>query len=89
VAEVKVMSTGAVESMVKLFAPIFERETGDKANLNFGTAGGLRARLEKGEQADLIILPAAVIEAMEKAGKLAPGSRIDLGRTVTGIAVKE
>jgi molybdate transport system substrate-binding protein len=89
VAEVKVMSTGAVESMVKLFAPVFERETGHKANLNFGTAGGLRARLEKGEQADLIILPAAAIEMMEKAGGIVPGSRTDLGRTVTGIAIKE
>src|SRR5581483_11509321 len=79
VAEIKVMSTGAVEPMVKLFAPVFERETGHKANLNFGTAGGLRARLEKGEAADLIILPAAAIEAMDKAGQLVPGSRTDLG----------
>ncbi len=88
-AEVKVMSTGAVESMVRMFAPIFERQSGHKANLNFGTAGGLRARLEKGEQADLIILPAAAVEAMEKAGGLVPGSRTDLGRTITGIAIKK
>ena len=88
-AEIKVMSTGAVEPMVKMLAPVFERETGHKANLNFGTAGGLRARLEKGEQADLIILPAATIETMEKAGAIVPGSSIDLGRTVTGIAIKE
>ena len=88
-AEVKVLSTGAVEPMVKLFAPTFELETGHKTNLNFGTAGGLRARLEKGEEADLIILPAAAIEMMEKAGSLMPGSRTDLGRTVTGIAIKE
>lgn len=88
-ADIKVMSTGAVEPMVKWFAPIFECETGNKANLNFGTAGTLRARLEAGEAADLIILPAAAVEAMDKAGKLVAGSRIDLGRTVTGIAVKE
>jgi len=89
VADIKVMSTGAVEPMVKLFAPVFERETGHKANLNFGTAGGLKARLETGETADLIILPAAAIEAMEKAGGIVAGSRTDLGRTVTGIAIKE
>jgi molybdate transport system substrate-binding protein len=88
-AEIKVMSTGAVEAMVKLFAPVFERETGHKANLNFGTAGGLRARLDGGEKADLIILPAAAAEAMDKAGKLVAGSRTDLGRTVTGVAVKQ
>jgi molybdate transport system substrate-binding protein len=89
VADIKIMSTGAVEPMVKFFAPVFERETGHKANLNFGTAGGLRERLGKGEQADLIVLPAAAMEAMDKAGKLVAGSRTDLGRTVTGIAIKE
>jgi molybdate transport system substrate-binding protein len=89
VTPVKVMSAGAVESMVRLLGPAFERETGHKLNLNFGTAGSLRARLDGGEQADLVILPAAAIEAMEKAGRLVPGSRADLGRTVTGVAVRE
>ena len=88
-AEIKVMSTGAVEPMVKMYAPVFERETGHQANLNFGTAGGLKVRLEKGETADLVILPAAAIEAMEKVGAIVVGSRTDLGRTVTGIAIKD
>jgi molybdate transport system substrate-binding protein len=88
VAAIKVMSTGAVESMVKLLAPNFER-AGHKADLHFGTAGALRKRLDAGEAADLIVLPAAAMEAMDKAGKLVPGSRTDLGRTVTGIAIKD
>jgi molybdate transport system substrate-binding protein len=29
------------------------------------------------------------MEAMDKAGKLVPGTRTDLGRTITGIAIKE
>jgi molybdate transport system substrate-binding protein len=89
VAEIKVMSAGAVESMVKSLGAEFERLSGHKLNLHFGTAGSLRGRLEGGEQADLVILPAAVIEAMEKAGRFVPGSVTDLGRTVTGVAVKE
>jgi molybdate transport system substrate-binding protein len=88
-AEIKVMSTGAVESMVRALGPAFERKTGHTLNLNFGTAGSLRDRLDGGEQADLVILPAAAIEAREKAGAFIPGSRTDLGRTVTGVAVKE
>lgn len=87
-AEIKVMSAGAVESMVRQLGPAFERQSGHTLNLNFGTAGSLRARLEGGERADLVILPAAVIEAMEKAGTFVRGSRTDLGRTVTGVAVK-
>jgi len=88
VAEIKVMSAGAVESMVRQLGPAFERQSGHTLNLNFGTAGSLRARIEGGERADLVILPAAIIEAMEKAGTFVRGSRTDLGRTVTGVAVK-
>ena len=88
-ADVKVMSAGAVEPMVKRLGPAFETETGHRLDLHFGTAGSLRGRLESGEGADLVILPAAVIAALEQASALVPGSVMDLGRTVTGVCVKE
>ena len=89
VADIKVMSAGAVQSMVTALGAEFERETGNKLNLNFGTVGALRDRLQGGETADLVILSASAIEALEKTGMFVPGSRTDLGRTVTGVAVKE
>ena len=88
-ADIKVMSAGAVEPMIRLLGPAFEKATGHKLDLNFGTAGALRGRLEAGEGADLVILPAAVVAALEKAGLCAAGSALDLGRTVTGVCVKE
>jgi molybdate transport system substrate-binding protein len=89
VAEIKVLSCGAVESMVKALGAEFERATGNKLDLKFGTAGSLRARFEGGELPDLIVLPAVMTEALEKAGRFVSGSRVDLGRTVTGVVVKE
>jgi molybdate transport system substrate-binding protein len=89
VAEIKVLSAGAMQSMVALLGADFERETGHKLNLNFGTAGALRERLKGGEQADLAVLPDLVIASLEKEGMFVSGSRVDLGRTVTGVAVKE
>jgi molybdate transport system substrate-binding protein len=89
VAEIKVLSCGAVESMVKALGAEFERASGNKLNLNFGTAGSLRARFEGGEVPDLIVLPAAMTGALEKAGRFVPGSCVALGRTVTGVVVKE
>ena len=88
-ATIKVMSAGAVEPMVRLLGPAFETESGHRLDLNFGTAGALRARLESGEGADLVILPAAVIAALEQAGAVLPGSAQHLGRTVTGVCIKE
>jgi molybdate transport system substrate-binding protein len=74
--------------MVTAIGDEFERATGHRLDLNFGTAGAMRRRVETGEVTDLVILPTAMIAALEKNGSLFPGS-IDLGRTVTGVAVRE
>ena len=87
--ETKVMSAGAVKSMVAALAAEFERETGNKLNLNFGTAGSLRERIKNGEVADLVILSESAIAELAKLGLVVPGSSTDLGRTVTGVVVRE
>jgi len=87
--KIKVMSAGAVASMVQAIGPEFEKATGHRLDLNFGTAGSLRDRLQNGEQADLVILSASAIDTLAKTGMFEPGSRTDLGRTVTGVVVRE
>jgi molybdate transport system substrate-binding protein len=88
-AEIKVMSAGAVKSMLVALGTEFERETGNKLNLNFGTAGSLRERIQNGETADLIILSESAIASLDKLGLFVAGSITDLGRTVTGVVVRE
>ena len=88
-ATIKIMSAGAVQAMVTAIGGEFEKATGHRIDFNFGTAGSLRDRLKGGEPADLVILPDASMEALDKGGALAPGSRTDLGRTVTGVVVRE
>jgi molybdate transport system substrate-binding protein len=83
------MSAGAVMSMVTALGDEFARATGHKLDLNFGTAGALTERLKAGETADLVILSASAIETLEKTGMFVPGSRKDLGRTVTGVVIKD
>jgi molybdate transport system substrate-binding protein len=89
VATIKVLSTGAVESMVRALGPAFEKKSGHTLDLAFNTAGGVRKRLAAGDAFDVIVLPTADIQAMAKEGKVVPGSVTDLGRTVTGVAVRE
>jgi len=87
--DIKVMSAGAVASMVEVLGAEFEKATGHKLDLNFGTAGALRDRLKAGEQADLVILSESAIDALEKTGLFVAGSRTDVGRTVTGVVVRD
>src|SRR5262245_2197373 len=83
------MSAGAVKSMVAALGAEFERESGEKLDLNFGTAGALRERIKNGETADLVILSQSAIAELGKLGLVIPGSVTDLGRTVTGVVVRE
>jgi len=89
VAATKVMSAGAVKSMVAALGAEFERDTGHKLDLNFGTAGSLRDRIKGSEAADLVILSQTYIADLAKLGFVVPDSAIDLGRTVTGVVVRE
>ena len=87
-ADLKVMSAGAVESMVTALGKEFERDGGNKLTLVFNTAGSLRERLKNGEAADLVILSQSAIASLDAPGMFVPGSVTDLGRTVTGVAIR-
>jgi molybdate transport system substrate-binding protein len=89
VADIKVMSAGAVKTMVAALGGEFERDTGHRLDLNFGTAGSLRERIKKGEVADLVVLSESAIVELAKLGLVVSGTATDLGRTVTGVIVRD
>lgn len=88
-SEIRVMSAGAVKSMITALGAEFERESGKKLNLNFGTAGSLRERIKNGEVADLVILSESAIAELANLGMVIPATMVDLGRTLTGVVIRE
>ena len=88
-ARIKVMSAGAVQSMVTALGNEFANANGHELDLNFATVGTLRERLSGGEQTDLAILSESAIAALDKAGLFVPGSIRNLGRTRTGVVIRE
>lgn len=88
-SDLKVLSAGAVKSMVAALGAEYERASGTKIDYVFNTAGSLRQRIEEGETSDLVVLSESLIAALDKRGLIAPGSITDLGRTVTGVIVRE
>ena len=84
-AELRVYSGGAPQETLKLLAPEFEKATGHRAAFTFAVVGAIQQRLEAGEKADVVLLPAPLIDALEKSGKMRPDSRSLLARV--GIAV--
>ena len=86
---VRVLSAGAVQAMVEAIGDEFSRATGQTLDLNFAPVGTLRARLQAGERADLVIMSVSAIDVLEKTGAFRSGSRVELGRTVTGVAIAD
>ena len=85
---IKVMSAGAVKSMVAALGAEFERESGTTIDYNFGTAGALRDRVKGGETADLVIVSESAIAELAKLRHVVSDTATDLGRTVTGVIVR-
>ena len=85
--EIKIMSAGALKVMAVRLGADFERASGIKLDLNFGTAGAQGDKVKAGEATDLIMLSQSGIAALDKLNLLKVGSAIDLASTVTGVIV--
>jgi len=87
-ADLHVYSSGAPAQVAQNLAARFLAATGHRVVLTSATIGEMQRRLAAGEKPDVIILPAPAIEALDKAGRLAAGSRFDLARVGVGVAVR-
>jgi molybdate transport system substrate-binding protein len=88
-AEFRIMTTGAPRKVVDAVAEAYYKQAGHKATFVQDTAGGVQRRIESGEGADIIVATPGVLTALEKAGKVAAGTRIDFATTGVGIGIKE
>jgi molybdate transport system substrate-binding protein len=85
----KVLCTNGLKTVMLDLAPAFERTTGAKLTITWGSTNGLLKELDAGASGDLAILTAEVIDDLIKRGKVAAGSRVDLARSGIGIAVRK
>src|SRR5260370_24762314 len=72
--EVVLMTTGAVEQIMKGLIPSFERTTGHKVSMNVYDTGPAVAKIKEGTFADLILLGPDALNELAPAGKVHPGS---------------
>jgi molybdate transport system substrate-binding protein len=90
--EIKVMTSGAFTAPYLELAPEFERATGHRVvteSTSMGTGPtGIAARLERGEAIDVVIVSDRDLERLTAAGRIRPGSRVDLARSAIGMAVR-
>ena len=86
--ELRLLSGGAAHGLVTLLAGAFEAETGDTIEGTFGAVGAMRARLDEGQPADLVILTQQIVEDLSRAGDVIPDSVADVGGVQTAMAIR-
>jgi molybdate transport system substrate-binding protein len=85
-AEITVLSTNALKTVLEDLAPKFEQSSENKLAITWGTAAALKVQIEKGAAFDVAVITDAGADDLIKQGKLA--SRTALARSGIAVAIK-
>jgi molybdate transport system substrate-binding protein len=88
-AELKLLISNGMKEAVHDLAPQFERATGHKLSIRYGTSAFLQRDMEAGESFDVTVVPTPSIDAVAKVGKLDIPTRSDIAHSRIGIAVRK
>ena len=83
----KILSGGAMRSLMIEVVPLFERASGAKAAIEFRLTSALEKEIEDGAAFDIVLLPRPELDALVRSGKVA-GATADVTRSAVGLAVR-
>jgi molybdate transport system substrate-binding protein len=86
-AEVKVLCSTALKTVMQELVPQFEHATGHKVVVEYGVSAALQRRVEAGEPFDAIFLTVKQLDALVQGGKIAAGTRTGIARSGMAIAI--
>jgi molybdate transport system substrate-binding protein len=88
-AEIKVLAPSRLKPTMVEVIQRFEKLSGYKVAVDYGTVGGLVGRLQKGEAADVAISLRQQIAKLEKEGRIIEGSSVDIAKQGIGVFVRK
>jgi molybdate transport system substrate-binding protein len=88
-ADVVVFTSAAPAAAEQVLATTFTEATGHRVQFTLGTVREIQDKLSGSTRPDIVVLPAAALDAVDRGAGLRPGSRIDLARVGIGVAVRE
>jgi molybdate transport system substrate-binding protein len=92
-AELRVVSSGGFSAAYRALLPQFERASGHTVVTEWGPSMGatpqaIPQRLARGEAIDVVIMVGDALGNLVKEGKVRAESRVDLARSLIGVAVR-
>jgi len=85
--EVRLLSAAAMQTVFKQIAGDFERGSGHRLVIAYGTIGGITQRVLEGESADVVIGSTLSMPALVQNGRIRRGSQVVLCKTGIGLVV--
>src|SRR5215204_6805884 len=83
-AEIKVLSASALHPAIDALIPDFEKTSGHKVTVAYGTAGAVADRVQKGEAADIVLSSVPMIDRLQAQGKVVAGDRVIIAKVGVG-----
>lgn len=87
-ADVQVLSTFDMKEVLNEITPEFERATGHKLVVQYGSSGGLKQQIEGGETFDVAMITPSIIDDLTAQGRIAAGTRATIARSGIAVAVR-
>ena len=88
-AEIKLLCAVALQPAMVALIPDFEKSSGHKVTIAFGTAGAVAGRVQKGEAADIVINAGPLIDQLQAQDKVVADSRVTLAKVGVGVFVRK
>src|SRR5829696_1695699 len=88
-AEIKLLPASALHPVIDAVIPDFEKSSGHKVTVAYGTAGAVADRVQKGEAADIVISSVPMIDRLQSQGKVVAGERVIMAKVGVGAFVRK
>jgi molybdate transport system substrate-binding protein len=88
-APLRVIASNGVKTFVEALLPAYEKSSGGKAAVSYGTSTTLVKDIVAGASFDVVIATADAMEQISKAGKVTAEPATVLGRSQVGVGVRQ
>jgi molybdate transport system substrate-binding protein len=88
-AEIRILSSGSLKAALSQLLPDFQKSSGNAATIEYGPAGALAGRIDKGDAADVAIVSRSQLQKLESNGKVVQGSLVNIAGISLGVAVRK
>jgi molybdate transport system substrate-binding protein len=88
-AEIRVLSSGSLKAALSRLHPDFQKSSGHTAVIEYGPAGAIVSRIDRGDAADVVIVSSSQLQKLADNSRVLQGSLVNIAGISLGVAVRK